>query len=73
MRPSLPLKSSLYGSGGSGGALWVSNCLLVWSILTLVVVAVCFINHFVFQPRGHIRAGFGLGGYSRLKVVHLTY
>ena len=33
------------------GALWVSNCLLVWSILTLVVVAVCLINRFVFSAQ----------------------
>ena len=68
MRLSLPLKSSSDGSGGSGGALWVSNCLLVCSILTLVVVVVVvyLINHFVFQPQGHIRPSFKLGGYRRV-------
>ena len=52
-----------------GGGLWVSNCLLVWSILTLVMVAVCLINRFVFQSRGRICTGSGLGGYCRLKVI----
>ena len=51
-----------------GGALWVSNCLLVWSILTSVMVVVCLINHFVFQPPRCICTGNRIGGYCRLKV-----
>ena len=63
MRPSLQPKNCASGSAGSGGSLWVSNCLLVWSILTSVMVAVCLINRFVFQPQGCIHTGYWLGGY----------
>ena len=31
------------------GGMWVSNDLLVWSILTLVMVVACSITIFVFQ------------------------
>ena len=51
-----------------GGALWVSNCLLVWSILTLMKVVVCLINRFVFQPPRCLRTCCQIGGYCRLKV-----
>ena len=69
MRPSLPQKKCVCGSAGSGGGgLWVSNCLLVWSILTSVMVMVCLINRFVFQPRGCIPTSHQICGYCRLKV-----
>ena len=36
-----------------GGGMWVSNALLVWSILTLVVVVVaCSITILFFRPKG---------------------
>ena len=54
MRPSLPQKKWLFGSGGSGGGLWVSNGLMVWSIFDLGGGVVCLINLFVFQPRRHL-------------------
>ena len=50
------------------GALWVSNCLLVWLILTLVMVVVCLIKCFVFQPPRCIHTSNWIGGYCRLKV-----
>ena len=35
-----------------GGGMWVSNDLLVWSILTLVVVVACSITVLFFRPEG---------------------
>ena len=46
-----------------GGGMWVSNGLLVWSILTLVVA--CRITVLVFEARRHICA-MSVGGYCRL-------
>ena len=52
-----------------GGAMWVSNCLLVWSILTYVMVKVCLIKRFAFQPTRRIcTSDLLLGGYCRVKV-----
>ena len=45
--------------------MWVSNGLLVCSILTLVVVVACSITILVFQARRHLRKVF-IGGYCRL-------
>ena len=45
--------------------MWVSNGLLVWSVLTLVMVAVCGLTVLVFQAQRHIYP-VHLGGYCRL-------
>ena len=48
-----------------GGSVWVSNGLLVWSILTWVVVVACSITILFFQARRRIHP-MPLGGYCRL-------
>ena len=48
-----------------GIAVWVSNGLIVWSILTLVVV-VCRLTILFFQPQRHICPHSTIGGYCRL-------
>ena len=45
--------------------MWVSNGLLVWSILTLVVVVASSITVLFFQAQRHICA-MSVGGYCRL-------
>ena len=48
-----------------GGGVWVSNGLLVWSILTLVVVVACSITVLIIQAQRHLRTVF-IGGYCNL-------
>ena len=49
MRPSPHPKISHLSMEVEEGGMWVSNGLLVWSILTLVVVVECSITILVFQ------------------------
>ena len=56
--PSPPPKISHIPQEAEGGGMWVSNGLLVWSILTLVVVVACSITVLVFQAQRHLYALF---------------
>ena len=65
MIPSPPSKIGHIFQENEGGGMWVSNGLLVWSILTLVVVVACSITILVFQAQRHLCALF-VGGYCSL-------
>ena len=55
----------------AGEGVWVSNVLLVWSILTLVVVAVRSIAIVVFRPEGvYVPVLIKQVGVIVCKIVH---
>ena len=60
-----PTEKMCLAKAAPGGAMWVSNGLMVWSILTLVVV-VCRLTILFFQPQRRIHTNFTIGGYCRL-------
>ena len=50
--------------------MWVSNGLLVWSILTLVVVVACSITVLFFQAQNHGETGH-LHAFGTM-IVHVS-
>ena len=65
MTPSPPTQKLCFSAPSSGGGMWVSNGLLVWSISDLGGGGGMQYNHLVFQARRHFHP-VSLGGYCRL-------
>ena len=65
MTPSPPQRSFAFSAAPSGGAVWVSNGLLMWSISDFGGGGGMQYNRLVFQAPRHICTLY-LGGYCRL-------